>query len=319
MAVYTDVDRKTLKGFLADNYDLGELEEFAGIPEGVQNTNYYVKTEKGKFILTLFERRTPTDDLPYFCQFMDHLGAQKFPCPVPIKTKTSSPITALAGKPAILVTFLSGGSTDAPTPEQCFSAGEMIATLHKTGKDFKKSRDNLFSAKAVKNMFLMMEPGIAKNWPGWEKEIRTEVAFQATNAPTYLPIGTVHADIFPDNVFFEGNEVTGLIDFYFTCSDYLAYDLAISLCCWCFTKDGTLKEYHFHKMLAGYENSRLLEEAEKRALPIFLRRAALSFLMTRIEDVLHPPPNILGVQKDPKEFMNILAYVQNRRHIEDYG
>lgn len=318
MAVYTDVDQETFQGFLAEWYDLGKLVEFSGISEGIQNTNYFVKTEKGKFILTLFERRTPEKDLPYFFDFINHLTKEKFPCPVPIKTNQRTPLTTLAGKSAALLTFLPGRSTQNPTPSQCFAVGRMIAELHSAGSGFKRSRENLFSPKAVETMFKKMRPGIARTWPGWEKEIEAELVLQAAYPFKGLPFGTIHADIFPENVFFEGDEVTGLIDFYFTCSDILIFDLAIALSCWGFSGDGRFKNEHFQKMLEGYETTRSLEKTERNALPILLRRSALSFLMTRIEYVLYPPPNILGVQKDPKEFMNILAKLQLKRHIEDY-
>lgn len=318
MAVYTDVDPETLQRFLGINYDLGPVIEFAGIPEGIQNTNYFLKTEKGKFILTLFERRTPEKDLPYFFEFINHLAREKFPCPLPIKSNQGTPLTTLAGKSAALLTFLPGRSTQTPTPSQCFASGQMIAKLHVAGSGFKGSRENLFSLKAVETMFKKMRPEIARTWPGWEKEIEAELVFQAAYPFKGLPFGTIHADIFPENVFFEGDEVTGLIDFYFTCSDILIYDLAIALSCWGFTGDGEFKNEHFQKMLKGYETTRSLEKTERHALPILLRRSALSFLITRIEYVFNPPPNILGVQKDPKEFMNILAKLQMRRHISDY-
>lgn len=318
MAVYTEVDRKTLQGFLDIYYDLGPVIEFAGIPEGIQNTNYFLKTEKGKFILTLFERRTPTSDLPYFFEFMNHLEEQGFPCPLPINTNQGSALASLAGKTAALLTFLPGQSPQNPTPSQCFAVGRMIAELHEAGKNFKKSRENLFSPKAVHGMFRDMKTDIAKTWPGWEKEIEAELVFQAANPLKGLPFGTIHADVFPENVFFEGEEISGLFDFYFACNDFLAYDLAIALNCWCLGEDWRLKNKHFRKMLEGYESVRPLEKAERKALPILLRRAALRFLMTRVEDVLQPPVNILGVQKDPKEFMNILANLQSRCQIEDY-
>lgn len=318
MAVYTDVDRETLQGFLRLNYDLGKLIDYAGIPEGIQNTNYYVKTEKGKFILTLFERRTPTRDLPFFFDFMKYLGGKGFSCPLPIATKAGVPLTELVGKPAVLVTFLPGLAIEKPNPTQCFASGEIIGRLHGAGNKFQKTRENIFSPKAVKAMFEKMETGISETWPGWGKKIEAELAFQAANPLKGLPLGTIHADVFPENVFFEGDAITGLIDFYFACTDFLAFDLAISLSYWGFTGDGELKILHFQKMLEGYESTRPLEEAEREALPILLRRAALRFLMTRVEDVLHPPTNILGVQKDPKEFMNILANLQKRGHIKDY-
>lgn len=318
MAVYTDVDRETLRGFLRRNYDLGKLIDYAGIPEGIQNTNFFVKTEKGKFILTLFERRTPEQDLPYFMDLMKHLEEQGFPCPLPVNTNQGSALASLAGKTAALLTFLPGQSPQDPTPSQCFAVGRMIAKLHGAGSGFKRSRENLFSLEAVETMFKKMRPEIAKTWPGWENEIETELVFQAANPLKGLPFGTIHADVFPENVFFEGDAITGLIDFYFSCSDILAFDLAIALSCWCFTGDGRFKNEHFQKMLEGYENTRPLKKTEREALPILLRRSALSFLMTRVEYVLYPPSNILGVQKDPKEFMNILANLQKRGHIKDY-
>ncbi|MEE8296174.1 MAG: homoserine kinase [Sphingomonadales bacterium] len=318
MAVYTDVDRETLQGFLRRNYDLGELIDFAGIPEGIQNTNYYVKTEKGKFILTLFERRTPTRDLPFFFDFMKHLDGKGFSCPLPVATKAGYPLTELVKKPAVLVTFLPGLSIEKPSPTQCFASGELIGRLHRAGKKFQKTRENLFSPKRVETMFKKLQPGISGTWPGWEKEIEAELAFQAANPLKGLPFGTIHADVFPENVFFKGDAATGLIDFYFACRDFLAFDLAIALSCWGFNIQGTLLREHFKSMLEGYEKIRPLTKKERAALPILLRRASLSFLMTRVEDVLHPPGNILGMQKDPKEFMNILANQQKRGHIEDY-
>lgn len=318
MAVYTEVDRKTLQGFLEAHYVLGPLEDFAGIPEGIQNTNYALKTAVGRFILTLFERRTPEKDLPFFFEYMAHLKTKGFPCPAPVKTIAKGYVAKLMGKPAAIVSFLPGKADMNPFPERCFAAGCMIARLHEAGRDFKKVRPNLFSLSSVNALFKELEAGIAQKWPGLEKTIREELEVLSNQNFKNLPRGMIHTDIFPDNVFFQGEKVTGLIDLYFSSADFLAYDLAISLGCWCFEKNGALKREHFRAMVKGYESVRPLVKSEKGALPLLLRHASLSFLMTRVEDVLKPPANILGVQKDPKEFMNILANQQTRPHLGDY-
>lgn len=318
MAVYTDLDQKTVSRFLASHYDLGKALAFKGIPEGIQNSNYYLKTEKGEYILTLVERRTPEADLPYFLDYMAHLSGKGFPCPRPVASKSGNLIQKLAEKPAIIVTFLPGKADMQPTPGHCYSAGALIAKLHRAGKGFKKTRENLFSLKRLVRMFRELKPEIGKNWPGLDHGIEEELAYQVKNQPRDLPLGPIHTDIFPDNVFFEGERATGLIDFFFSCTNFLAYDLAIALGSWCFEKTGNTRRPNFKRMVEGYESIRPLEKAERRALPVLLRKSSLASLITRLEDVLHPPENVLGVQKDPFEYRKILANQQKKSHIREY-
>lgn len=318
MAVYTEVPRESLERFLAQNYSLGQLLSFEGISDGIENTNYQVKTEKGLFILTLFEKRSPVEALPFFMDLTNHLANKGIPCPKPVLGHNGECVFQCESRPAALITFLAGASKPRPGPDDCFAMGQMNAGLHLAVPDFQQTRENPLGLSGLKTIFASIQNEMKSRLPDLWELAGSEFNFQESkNTPT-LHQGVVHADLFPDNVFFEDGMITGVIDFYFAATDTFSYDLAVTVNSWCFSEEGKFLENNFFALLSGYESLRPLNFAEKKSLPSDLRRAALRFLMTRSEDWLNPPEGLMGVVKDPLQYGKILSFHQKRRHIEDY-
>jgi len=318
MAVYTEVDQETLKRFLEHYYSLGTLVSAAGIPEGIENTNYALETGKGHFILTLFEKRSPEKDLPFFMSLMDHLAGAGFPCPLPIRGQDGGPLQNLKGKKATIVTFIPGKPVMAPRPDHCRACGNIMARMHLASADFTEPRPNPLGLEGCTEIFKHIRKRATQEWPGLEQEIENEISFLNGVQKTGLPIGIIHADLFPDNVHFSGQTVSGVIDLYFACTEALAYDIAIAINSWCFDESGSFKKDNFAALLKGYETVRPLTPVERKALPSLMRRAALRFLLTRAQDWLFPQDGVLGAKKDPLEYMKILSFHRGKRHIGDY-
>ncbi len=318
MAVYTEVDRKTLDVFLAKNYDLGPVKGFMGIPEGIENTNYHLKTTKGDFILTLFEKRVPSNALPFFLDLMEHLSAKKIPTPAPVPGKQGGVLFDCLGKKAVIITFLPGQAVVEPNPDHCFACGKISAAMHIAARDFPKTRKNPLGLSGLNDVFVNIRADMTKRLPTMAELVEEEFAFQGEMHKISLPEAVVHADLFPDNVFFNKTRVTGVIDFYFAANDALGYDLAVTTNSWCFDAEGEFLADNFLALIEGYETTRPLQEMERAAFPALLRQAALRFLLTRSEDWLNPPPGFLGIVKDPVEYGKILSFHRKRRHIGDY-
>jgi homoserine kinase type II len=318
MAVYTDVGEDELAAFLA-NYDLGSLMSFKGIAEGVENTNYLLHTERGYFFLTLFEKRVASADLPFFIGLMEHLAAHGITCPLPVKNRKGSALGELAGRPAMIVTFLEGVWIRRPNVSHCAALGHAMAELHRSGSDFKLRRENALSLPGWKNLVRAAEPRADEVAPGLAELIREELAHLERVWPRNLPAGIIHADLFPDNVFFLGDKLSGLIDFYFACNDQFAYDIAICLNAWCFEIDGSFNVTKGRALLAGYNGVRKLEKQEAEALPLLARGASLRILLTRTIDLLNVPPGALVRPKDPLEYLKKLRFHRRIDHARDYG
>ncbi|HMO29166.1 homoserine kinase [Enterovirga sp.] len=318
MAVYTDVSDEELRAFLG-GYALGDVLSFKGIAEGVENSNFFLRTTSGPFILTLYEKRVREEDLPFFLGLMDHLAHGGLNCPVPVSDRQGRALGRLAGRPAVIVTFLEGLAIRKPTAQHCRAVGAALARLHEAGRGFPLERPNALSLPGWRPLFARAEGEADSVSPGLGDRIRAELDHLEKVWPRGLPSGIIHADLFTDNVFFIGGELSGLIDFYFACQDAFAYDLAICLNAWCFEPDASFNVTKGTAMIAGYQSVRPLEEAEVAALPILGRGSALRFMLTRLVDWLNVPPGALVRPKDPLEYDRKLAFHRRVRGAADYG
>lgn len=317
MAVYTEVTDEELAAFIA-GYDVGELMSYKGIAEGVENTNYVVHTTREPLILTLYEKRVARQDLPFFVGLMEHLAGKGVPCPVPRHDRNGQTIGELAGRAAALVTFLEGFWIRRPKAEHCTQVGAALARLHLAGADFALHRANALGPAGWMPLFERFRERAGEIAPGLDETIAQEIAALAPAWPDGLPSGIIHADLFPDNVFFVGNDLSGLIDFYFACDDLYAYDLAICINAWCFEPDHSYNVTKGRALLKGYEQVRPLLAAERAALPLLARGAALRFLLTRSYDWLNTPKNAIVKPHDPIDYLRRLRFHQGVGSIADY-
>jgi homoserine kinase type II len=318
MAVYTDVSFEDLEGFLAA-YDLGAVHAFKGIAEGVSNSNYFLQTERGAFILTLYEKRVEVVDLPFYLGLMEHLARKGIPCPLPVHTGNGAVTGTLNNRAAAILSFLDGVSLRRPTAEHCARVGRALAGLHEAGTGFAPTRANNLGLSGWQKLAADCDPHADNVSEGMRSLIDSEVGILSNSWPEGLPTGVIHADLFPDNVLFLDDQVSGLIDFYFACVDSLAYDLAVTLNAWCFESDGAYNLTKGRALIAGYQALRALTHAERAALPLLARGAALRFLLTRLYDWVHTNPGALVRRKDPREFARILRFHRNVRSPEAYG
>ena len=318
MAVYTDVSDADLSEFLG-RYDVGGLLSCKGIAEGVENTNYFVHAERGNFILTLYEKRVAAADLPFFIELMDHLASRGLNCPRPVRDRNGDALGTLVGRPAAMVTFLDGVWIKRPGVEHCGALGRALAELHRAGADFTMRRPNALSVDSWPALFAGAGPGVDGVAPGLAALVTEELDLLEARWPRGLPEGVIHADLFPDNVFFLGDRLSGLIDFYFACTDSLAYDIAVCLNAWCFAPDGSFDPARGGAMLDGYQAVRPLSRDEGEALPILARGAALRFMLTRLVDWLNVPPGALVRPKDPLEYFGKLRFHRGVESAATYG
>lgn len=301
MAVYTKLTEAEIKSFIS-NYDVGELVEFAGIEQGIENTNYLIRTTQSKFILTIFEKRVANEDLPFFIELTNHLRSKSIICPVNIKDKNGNDLRDINGKKAALISFLEGKGVDKIEDFHIAGLGDKTARMHNAVIDFKLSRKNDMGMSKWVKLFESVAPRADEIQTGLSKRIADEIYFLAANWPFGLPAGIIHADIFPDNVFFNNGKISGVIDFYFACTDYFAYDIAIIFNAWGIETDAARQKL----FLTEYEKIRKLSAEEKNALPILLRGAALRFLLTRAYDWFNTPENAVVKKKDPMEYVRKL-------------
>jgi homoserine kinase type II len=318
MAVYTDVPDDELRLFVAD-YDIGEVVSCKGIAEGVENSNYMLRTAAGTLFLTLFEKRVDPADLPFFMALMEHLADHGIACPMPIKARDGVALRRLCGRPAAIVTFLDGMSPRRIQPYHCAGLGSALARIHLAGADFAMRRPNNLSIAGWRSLFEACRSRAHEVRKGLAEEVANELDALAGSWPTQLPEGVIHADLFPDNIFFRGEQVSGVIDFYFACTDFLAYDLAICLNAWCFESDGSFNVTKARLMLASYQALRPLSAAEFEALPLLARGSALRFLLTRLYDWLNPLPGALVRLKDPLEYLQKLRFHRGVSSPRAYG
>ncbi len=318
MAVYTEVSDEDLTAFLAA-YDLGEVTAFKGIAEGVENSNYLLQTTGGSFILTLYEKRVAPEELPYFLGLMEHLAAKGITCPTPVSAKDGKALRQLCGRPAALISFLDGLWPKRIQPHHCRALGTSLAELHLAGADFPGHRANSLSLADWRPLLDKCRDRAHEVQSGLAEDLDRELSILEANWPTGLPEGVIHADLFPDNVFFLGETLTGLIDFYFACNDFFAYDLAVCLNAWCFEPDTAFNVTTARFMLQAYRKVRPFSEAELEALPLLARGSALRFLLTRLYDWLNHPVGALVAPKDPLEYWRKLRFHQEVRGPGAYG
>jgi len=318
MAVYTDVPDDKLQAFLAD-YTLGEPISCKGIAEGVENSNYLLKTERGTYILTLYEKRVQPADLPFFLALMDHLAKKGIACPTPVHGRDGKALRQLCGRPAAIMSFLDGLSPRRIEPYHCSGLGGALAQLHAAVADFPGRRGNDLSVAGWRKLYEMCRPRADEVQPGLAAELGADLGEIERLWPRDLPQGVIHADLFPDNVFFRGQTVSGLIDFYFACTDFFAYDVAICLNAWCFEGERNFNVTKARLLLGSYRAGRPLTAAEFEALPILARGSALRFLLTRLYDQLNHPPGALVRPKDPLEYLAKLRFHRGVTQSGAYG
>ena len=319
MAVYTDVAADELAEFLS-RYDIGELMSYKGIAEGVENSNFLLHTGAGSFILTLYEKRVARDDLPFFLALMTHLAARGINCPLPVKNRSGEALSTLAGRPAAIISFLEGVWPRKPNAAHCAGVGEVLAKMHLAGRDFAMTRGNALSVSGWRPLFEQAASRADELQPGLRDFLKGELDYLESGVwPAGLPQGVIHADLFPDNVFFLGERLSGIIDFTFACNDLLAYDVAICLNAWCFEPDCSFNVTKARAFLGAYGRERKLSAAEEAALPLLARGAALRFLLTRLVDFLNVPPGALVRPKDPLEYVRKLRFQQGVTSMRDYG
>jgi len=318
LAVYTDVSDEELTEFVAQ-YAIGDVLSAKGIAEGVENSNFLLHTTQGFFILTLYEKRVREADLPFFIGLMEHLAGKGLNCPQPVKTRQGQALGRLAGRPAAIVTFLDGMGVKRASAAHCFAVGAALARLHRAGADYPVKRENALSVSGWRPLFEQARERADTVMPGLAEAIAEALQELEQHWPRDLPRGVIHADLFPDNVFFIGPELSGLIDFYFACNDDFAYDLAIGLNAWCFETDGSFNLTKGQAMIAGYQRERALQPEEVAALPVLCRGAALRFMLTRLVDWLNVPPGALVRPKDPLEYFKKLRFHLRASSAADYG
>jgi homoserine kinase type II len=322
MAVYTEVSAEELAEFLL-SYDVGKLVACKGIAEGVENSNFLIETTRGPYILTLYEKRTTREELPYFLSLMEHLAECGVHCPLPVSDRRGATLRELSGRPAAIVSFLAGYSFRRPQVEHCAQLGQALARMHLAGASFPIRRANALSLDGWLSLYAEIKSEFGARVdelaPSLIAEIENELAFLKSAWPSGLPDGVIHADLFPDNVFFLDNKVSGLIDFYFACNDALAYDVAICLNAWCFEPDLAFNVTKGQALLREYGKIRPLEAREVRLLPLLARGAAMRFLLTRLYDWFNTNRNALVKPKDPLEYRRKLKFHQTALSAGDYG
>ena len=318
MAVYTEVSDEEIEA-LAASYGLGHVLSYKGIAEGVENTNYLMATDRGRYILTLYEKRVVPEDLPFFLGLMEHLAANGITCPTPLRDLAGQNLCTVSGRPAAIVTFLEGVWIRRPQVEHCAAVGRALAEMHLAGRAFPMQRVNALGPPGWRPLYDRFSDRADEIQPGLATAIADELDYLAATWPRGLETGVIHADLFPDNVFFLGDRLSGLIDFYFACTDALVYDVAICLNAWCFEADFSFNITKGRALLKGYAAVRHLRPEEAQVLPILCRGAALRFLLTRAYDWINTPADALVKRKDPGEYLRRLRFHQAVRSPAEFG
>jgi len=320
MAVYTKLSKNNLTEFFS-KYNLGNLLDYKEIKEGIENTNYFIKTEKGKFILTLYEKRVDEKDLPFFISLMKNLFDKNFPSPEPIINKNGSYISEVLNKKAAVISFLEGNAKKVLSPYNCFQVGVFTAKLHKITKNLTGKIENKLSITSWRNIYNKVKKDCSKIHHDLPVIIEKNLDKIEKNWPKNIPSGTIHADLFPDNIFFKEEKLSGIIDYYFSCYDFYAFEIAICLNALCF--EGAKENLSFNvtkakKFIDGYSSIRKLTDEEKASLKILCQGAAIRFLLTRVFDYLNLTEGALVKIKDPVEYLKRLEFHENVKNYQDY-
>ena len=320
MAVYTKLSEEKLNDFFL-KYNLGKLLNYKEIKEGIENTNYLIHLEKGKFILTLYEKRVEEKDLPFFISLMRNLFDKKFPSPEPIVNKNGNYITEISGKKAAVVSFLEGKAKKNLNPNDCYEVGINTAKMHLITKNLTAKRENRLSFNSWKSIYNKVKKDCSKIHPKLADIVEKNLNEIEKKWPKNIPSGIIHADLFPDNIFFKNNKLSGIIDYYFSCYDFYAFEIAICLNALCF--EGKKENLSFNvtkakKFIDGYSSIRNLNESEKQSLKILCQGAAIRFLLTRVFDYLNLIEGAIVKIKDPVEYLKRLEFHNNVKNYKDY-
>ena len=320
MAVYTKLNKENIEEILA-GYTLGWLKEFKGIEDGIENTNYFLLVDNKKYILTIYEKRVKSEDLPFFSDLMTGLDKEKFKCPVPIKNKNNKTISNYKKKQLMIVSFLEGKAKKILNPSNCKSLGHEVARMHLITKKFKIQRQNDLSIGSWRKIFEQVKDKCVKIHKDLPKLIESNLTDVEKNWPKKLPIGIIHADLFSDNIFFKDEKFSGIIDFYFSCNDFYALEIAICFNALCF--DGFKNNLSFNvtkakNFMDGYSQLRKLNDKEKESIKVLSQGSALRFLLTRVFDALNTVEGAIVKVKDPMEYLVRLEFHKNSKNFEDY-
>ena len=314
MAVFTKLEKNEIEDFLKD-YSIGKLISFEGIVKGTENTNYKIITSKDQYILTIFEKRVQPEDLPFFMDLQYELAANGFDCPLPVKNNKKSIINKLKNKNAVIITFLQGENLTNVMPEHCYELGLNIAKFTNITKNLNLSRPNSVGYKTWVSIYENFKNINNESYQEYFQILSKELIFLKNNWPTNLPTAIIHADLFIDNILFIKNKISGIIDFYFSCNDFIAYELALTINAWCFNDDLTFNYKNYNSLMMGFENISSLNIEEKASMNVLLRGAAVRILVTRLYDKIFHPDDALVKLKDPKEYLNILKWHQQNTQI----
>ncbi len=311
MAVFTKLNHNQIKNFVS-MYDIGELENFSEIIEGIENTNYKIICGGVSYILTIFEKRVDLEDLPFFINLKFFLNKNNFKCPKPISDKRGKIINNIENKKAVIITFLEGVKVEKVEMSHCNEVGKTAGELHSLTKNFNEKRRNSLDFEEWKKICKKCE--LVKNIEFVDvfQNLKKEISFIEKNWPNKLPSGIIHADLFKDNIFFNKNKISGVIDFYFSCYHFYIYDIAIIINDWCYDNEKKLFNKDYYKaVIDGYNSTRKLKEIEINSLNIVLRAAAVRILVTRLHDYIFHPNDAIVIKKDPYQYINILNWHQN--------
>ena len=320
MAVYTKFTKENIRSILL-NYSIGNLNGFEGIQEGIENTNYFLLVDNKKYILTIYEKRVNEKDLPFFSELMIGLNKSGFKCPVPLLNKKNNAITKFNNKKLMIVSFIEGKAKDILSPENCKTVGIESARMHEITKNFKIKRQNNLSINSWRKIFNSVKEECVKIHEDLPKLIESNLMDVEQNWPDNLPKGIIHADLFNDNIFFKENKFSGIIDFYFSCNDFYAFEIAICFNALCF--DGPQNNLSFNvtkakNIIDGYNQIRKISDEEKRSIKVLSQGSALRFLLTRVFDSLNTVEGAVVKVKDPMEYLKRLEFHKNSKNFEDY-
>ena len=320
MAVYTKLNKNDINEILS-HYDIGQLEEFKGIEEGIENTNYFLLVNNKKYILTIYEKRVREKDLPFFSDLMTGLYKEDFKCPVPIKNINSKTISTYKNKNLMIVSFLEGKAKNILSPANCKALGEEVARMHGITKKFNIQRQNNLSVGSWRKIFDQVKDKCIDIHKDLPKLIETNLIDVEKNWPKNLPKGIIHADLFSDNIFFKNDKFNGIIDFYFSCNDFYALEIAICFNALCF--DGSKDNLSFNvtkakNFMDGYSQLRKLNDSEKESVKVLSQGSALRFLLTRVFDTINTVEGAIVKVKDPMEYLIRLEFHKNSKNFEDY-
>ena len=320
MAVYTKLNKENIEGILA-NYSIGRLEEFRGIEDGIENTNYFLLVDNKKYILTIYEKRVKEKDLPFFSNLMIGLSKKDFKCPVPIKNKNNKTISLYKNKSLMIVSFLEGKSKSILSPNNCKSLGQEVARMHLITRNLGIKRQNDLSIRSWRKIFDQVRDKCTDIHKDLPKLIESNLIDVEKNWPKNLPKGIIHADLFSDNIFFKDDKFNGIIDFYFSCNDFYALEIAICFNALCF--DGSKDNLSFNvtkakNFMNGYGQLRDLSDGEKENIKVLSQGSALRFLLTRVFDTINTVEGAIVKVKDPMEYLVRLEFHKNSKNCDDY-